>query len=211
MYIDRRGEDVNVADGTPVAGRLLAHELHDGVAHQILVGLNDLDLFSVYRNRDNGGADAKLEHARTHLRAALARVRQLASELDGGTGLQPATMTTSTAQPLTRADHARRELAVVLAEALRNALIHSDATTINVDVRATGAEIRATVADDGHGFDVGEALARGLGCGLTSMTERVRLAGGAIRVDSAPLGHTSIDISLPIKRETVAGATTSIR
>lgn len=179
-----------------VRGRRLARELHDGVAHLILVGLNDLDLFALYR-RGGGSAkaDAKLEHARDNLRDALEHVRALAAELAGVRGRGSDVR----GEPPSPDGAARRELAVVLGEALRNALVHSGARTINVAIKAASDGITATVTDDGCGFDArpGSAVRRGMG--LTSMAERIELAGGAFRVESSPRQHTRVSVTVPLR------------
>jgi signal transduction histidine kinase len=53
-----------------------------------------------------------------------------------------------------------------------------------------------TAEDFGHGFDL--TAARGNGFGLIGIRERVRLAGGGFRVDSASGTGTRIVVELPI-------------
>jgi len=94
----------------------------------------------------------------------------------------------------------RFALAAVVREALANVREHSKASHARLRVRATAACIRATVVDDGRGFDVERALvaaaARGR-LGLVGMSERVRLLGGHLAVDSRPGGPTTITVTLP--------------
>jgi signal transduction histidine kinase len=57
------------------------------------------------------------------------------------------------------------------------------------------------VADDGRGFVLSEQEARSdhlLHIGLETMTERVRLAGGELEVDSSPGGGTRISFEVPM-------------
>jgi signal transduction histidine kinase len=94
----------------------------------------------------------------------------------------------------------RFAIAAVVREALANVREHGRASHARLRVRATAASIRATVADDGRGFDVERALvaaaARGR-LGLVGMNERVRLLGGHLAVDSRPGGPTAITVTLP--------------
>jgi signal transduction histidine kinase len=94
----------------------------------------------------------------------------------------------------------RFAIAAVVREALANAREHGGASHARLRVRATAASIRATVADDGGGFDVEHALvaaaARGR-LGLVGMSERVRLLGGQLAVESRPGGPTTIAVTLP--------------
>ena len=94
----------------------------------------------------------------------------------------------------------RFAIAAVVREALANGREHGSASHARLRVRATALCIRATVVDDGRGFDVERALvaaaARGR-LGLVGMSERVRLLGGHLAVDSRPGGPTAITVTLP--------------
>jgi signal transduction histidine kinase len=94
----------------------------------------------------------------------------------------------------------RFAIAAVVREALANGREHGSASHVRLRARATAACIRATVVDDGRGFDVERALvaaaARGR-LGLVGMSERVRLLGGHLAVDSRPGGPTAITVTLP--------------
>ena len=85
-------------------------------------------------------------------------------------------------------------------EALRNCVKHSGAPTAQVSLRNTGKEIRLTVADSGHGFDVdSEALKKGLG--FTSMQDRLRIVGGKMQIRSKPKLGTRLEVSVPFALE----------
>src|SRR4030095_10404903 len=75
----------------------------------------------------------------------------------------------------------------VVQEALQNALEHSHANHVSVQVRTDSpAWLPLTVADDGVGFDVDAD--RGEGLGLVSMRERLEALGGHLHIDSKPAG-----------------------
>jgi signal transduction histidine kinase len=85
-----------------------------------------------------------------------------------------------------------------LREAIRNALVHSDTTRLEVTVGISESELHARVADTGREFSVEKATKAGKGVGLSSMRERVQLLGGVLRL-SIRLGHgTMVDISIPL-------------
>jgi signal transduction histidine kinase len=67
---------------------------------------------------------------------------------------------------------------------------------IEVQLREDSGEIHLIVSDSGRGFDV-EAAMKGKGLGLSSMRERVRLLNGTIKIDSKPMGGTSIHVRVP--------------
>jgi signal transduction histidine kinase len=87
----------------------------------------------------------------------------------------------------------------VLQEALHNAVKHSAAKRMAVELREASNEIHLIVADPGKGFDV-EAAIRGRGLGLTSMQERVRLVSGTISIESQPMSGTTVYIRVPFER-----------
>jgi signal transduction histidine kinase len=94
----------------------------------------------------------------------------------------------------------RFAIAAVVREALANAREHGRASHARLRARATTAYIRATVVDNGRGFAVERALAAAAAngrLGLAGMSERVRLLGGHLAVDSRPGGSTTITVTLP--------------
>ena len=61
----------------------------------------------------------------------------------------------------------------------------------------TEDELQITVADDGTGFNPGEAT--GGGFGLTGMRERVELAGGELSVLPGETAGTIVCAQLPVR------------
>jgi signal transduction histidine kinase len=84
----------------------------------------------------------------------------------------------------------------VAREALRNAINHADARNVWLRLDREGHEMRLTVEDDGAGFNV-ERVDSDAHFGLELMRERVELAGGIFRIDSAPSSGTRIVVRLP--------------
>jgi signal transduction histidine kinase len=85
----------------------------------------------------------------------------------------------------------------VLQEALHNAVKHSAARHIEVEVRGATDAIALTVRDSGVGFDP-EATMNNRGLGLVSMQERVGLVRGEISITSKPTGGTEIRVRVPV-------------
>jgi len=84
----------------------------------------------------------------------------------------------------------------VAQESLRNAVKHSGTQRAEISLNEFGDELELVVRDWGKGFDSqGKTPKRGLG--LTSMKERVRLAGGVLDIESAPREGTRIRARLP--------------
>ena len=91
----------------------------------------------------------------------------------------------------------------VLQQAVDNAIRHSGERRIEVQLREHRDEIHLVVRDSGKGFNV-ETATRGRGLGLTSMRERVRLVNGTIAIDSKLRGGTTIDVRIPLSRQSNA-------
>lgn len=93
----------------------------------------------------------------------------------------------------------------VVQEALNNAAKYAcgpdvpagaGATGVSVTLHRGGGELRATVEDDGPGFDPEEAASRGR-LGIAGMRERAELAGGTLEVESAPGEGTTVFLRVP--------------
>ncbi|MCD9030408.1 PAS domain S-box protein [Luteimonas sp. Y-2-2-4F] len=78
-------------------------------------------------------------------------------------------------------------------EALTNALRHAGAGRVTLRLQGHAQGLDLHVEDDGAGFDPEEVDK----LGLVIMRERAQLAGGALRVDSAPRRGTRVQASLP--------------
>jgi signal transduction histidine kinase len=66
-----------------------------------------------------------------------------------------------------------------------------------VAVQRLGGQLRATVEDDGPGFDVAAARRRGR-LGLVGMAERAALCGGTVEIESQPGGGTTVYLRIPL-------------
>jgi PAS domain S-box-containing protein len=84
----------------------------------------------------------------------------------------------------------------VLQEALQNAVKHSGAPDVSVEVHGSQDGIRLIVSDSGIGFDWPHAL-NGRGLGLISMRERLRLVNGELSIQSEPGRGTTILARVP--------------
>jgi signal transduction histidine kinase len=85
----------------------------------------------------------------------------------------------------------------IVQEALRNVVKHSGAPEVNVDLSGLGDRIELCVSDSGVGFDP-ESEKGKEGLGLLSMSERLRLIGGDLTVESEPSHGTRIRVRIPL-------------
>jgi signal transduction histidine kinase len=87
----------------------------------------------------------------------------------------------------------------VLQEALHNAVRHSRVNHFDVRLRGIGDALQLTVRDEGVGFDVA-AASRGVGLGLTSMKERLKLIGGELLIESQSEHGTTVKARAPVRQ-----------
>jgi len=202
----------------------LGFDLHDGPLQDVAVLAGDLDTLSRRIDATLGGSPlgrellAQLEDAIAVARFLDGDLRDLATSLDG-TGLSRAPFDDVVAGLLrkftARAD-AEVDLAIVgetdnltdsqkitltrvIQEALANVREHSGAENVRVDIDARGQQVRATITDDGAGFDVEEGMRRAGShgrMGLAGMVERVRLLGGVCDITSRPGAGTEISLTI---------------
>ena len=91
-------------------------------------------------------------------------------------------------------------------EALLNALRHSAASRVEVEIEYLPRKLRVVVRDDGTGIDP-ETLRTGRKShwGLTGMQERAASIGAKVRVWSKRGKGTEVEISMPIRRPAKSG------
>jgi signal transduction histidine kinase len=89
----------------------------------------------------------------------------------------------------------------ILQEAINNAVRHSGATSVIVEMKEEPPLLRVAVLDDGRGFDTTtvQTSASGSqrdGFGLQGITERAKLIGGAFQVQSAAGKGTRVTLTM---------------
>lgn len=199
--------------------RRIAATLHDGVVQQLAA-----TSFAVAgeAQRVAGSGDSELSH-RLHtlagtVRDAIAGLRSLlvdiyppslstsglASALSdlarttSGSGAAVDVHVDETVAGALPAD-ARESAFRVAQEALRNAVRHSDASSIVVTLERSDGGPQLTITDDGRGFDVTSALTpdRPGHFGLHLMADAASASGSRLEVASAPGSGTHLRVSWP--------------
>lgn len=198
--------------------RTISRELHDEVG-QVLTAIKVELAVAQHGIESTGGDPALLEDARSITEGALVTVRDLSHLLHPSLlddlGL-PAAVEWYV-QGFSRRHNIRVEYRQtgmeerlapevevsfyrIVQEALTNVLRHSSATACSVSLRRMASTVRATIEDNGVGFDLasldGNRLHTGLG--LLSMRERALRLGGALRVESVPGEGSIVTVDLPV-------------
>ena len=185
--------------------RRIERDLHDGAQARLVALAMDLGMAEERFDRDPEGARELVEKARDEAKLALAELRDLAR------GMRPALLaerglpeairalasrtqlpTTVTVEPGARVAPAVESAAYfVVAEALTNAVKHSGAARLSVDVTRDGNLLVVQVGDDGDGGADAE------GSGLTGLRKRIEALDGALRIASPPGGPTLLHAEIP--------------
>jgi signal transduction histidine kinase len=93
---------------------------------------------------------------------------------------------------------ARTILYRIAQEALTNVAKHAKANKVSVSVEERDDGFLVRVEDDGRGFSMPEALRPRPGhLGMGAMRERAEIAGGWLRVDSAPGTGATVEFWIP--------------
>jgi signal transduction histidine kinase len=197
------------SDATETAAaelRRIERDLHDGAqARLIAVGMT-LRAVEQLMPADAGAALALVAEARETSSRALEDLRDLVRGIYppvlADRGLADAIRALALDAPLTVDTEISlpRDLPMpvaaaayfAIAEAITNAVRHSDADAVDVAVTCAGGMLRATVTDDGHGgADPAE------GTGLSGVERRLATFDGVLAVSSPSGGPTIIAIEVP--------------
>lgn len=119
----------------------------------------------------------------------------LAEDFSKRTGM-PCQFLMNAGEPILCDTHATAVFRVVQ-ESLTNVARHARATRVHVSVTRGDHGYELHVSDNGCGFDPAAPRKRDA-YGLLGMSERARLIGASLQVDSAPGAGTVVSISIPI-------------
>jgi PAS domain S-box-containing protein len=193
----------------------ISRELHDRVAHAMVIVSQSLELYETLEQSDPERARAKMNLAKDSTLEAMSLTRDLSWELrsaevqeEGLSAALSSLLEVSVPPGVECAlsvkgdeallpSHVREQLFVILREGVRNAVSHSEAGRMDVEVRVSTEEVAGCVRDDGRGFAEEDVYAGG---GLRSMKERAEVVGGTFKVSSGQGVGTTIRVSIPMKR-----------
>lgn len=88
----------------------------------------------------------------------------------------------------------------IIQESLSNIGKHARAEHVSVSIHREKGRVSFTVEDDGRGFELGrikQGNLTGSGMGLDIMSQRARMIGGSLKIESAPGKGTRIRLHVP--------------
>jgi PAS domain S-box-containing protein len=197
----------------------IATELHDDTVQVMTATLLSLDRVTrSARARGDEAVAESVEDARRMLTAAVERTRhlmfelrppllasaglvaaieQLLAELEAESGIDAAIEAGIPRLPETVESLGYR----TIVELLSNVRRHAGAAHVEVTLAVEDGALRGVVVDDGSGFVVQNALDRrrkALHLGLDAATQRLRLAGGDLQIDSTVGSGSRVSFRVPI-------------
>ncbi len=91
----------------------------------------------------------------------------------------------------------RRSLLMAIKETLNNAVKHSAATELHLQIHWRGQQLMVVVQDNGKGFDM--AAEKSSRNGLKNMAKRMNELGGHCHINSQPGQGCRVEFSIPLK------------
>jgi signal transduction histidine kinase len=198
----------------------IAHQIHDTAAQSMVSAFRFLDAARAYAAGHPGkSVDEFLESASDRLVTAIKEVRAVLADLvpPGLEELGPSQAIRGRMKALTAEsgiemtlegdlprldDWVEQALYGMTTEALTNAVRHSHATAVKVELRVVRNRALVIIHDNGQGFDPAAAERRraGGGLGLLGIARQSRWLGGSASVRSLIGSGTLVRISIPIAR-----------
>ncbi|HUB78866.1 MAG TPA: two-component regulator propeller domain-containing protein [Bryobacteraceae bacterium] len=138
-----------------------------------------------------------IDPRRDDMRNLVRRLRQLAGETLEPLGVEWRLDAAAGIEHLAFSPDQRRNLFLIVKEAVHNAARHSGCRRLAVQIEVRQGRCLVTVSDDGRGFPDGDAES---GNGLANMRARAAALGGSIAAGTAPGGGAEIVLSFPLSR-----------
>jgi two-component system, NarL family, sensor histidine kinase UhpB len=195
----------------------IGSDLHDGLGQDLTGIALMLRGIGAQLRKEGSAACADIEDVISLVNAAIESTRTLArglspvsAERDGLTAaLQalaaraterygiPVTFAARVSQPLPFDETAATHVYRIAQEALTNAMRHSRATAVTIELAASGGELKLEIADNGDGFPPA-SIDGSNGLGLRIMRYRAQMLGGNLAFDRAPSGGAAVRCSCPL-------------
>lgn len=196
--------------------RRISRELHDEVGQSLLVVRLYLEMIQGMVGDENKQASAKLAETRKVVEDTIVEMRRLISALSPSV-LQALGLPASIRQfvrNLGRTFPGRVRVRMseldelpegpkimmyrLVQECFTNAVKHSCADNVSLQVSRKNGSVCMKLHDDGVGFDVKDAARKRESFGLAGMRERVALLGGEIDIQTTPGQGTRVSIAIPV-------------
>lgn len=194
----------------------ISRELHDEVGQSLLVVRLYLEMIEAMVGDDNQKVSDKLADTRKVVEDTIIEMRRLISALRPSV-LEALGLPASIRQFVRNLDRTfpgqvdvhmsdldelpegpKIMMYRLVQECFTNAVKHSCADNVSLQVSRSNGSVCMQLQDDGVGFDVDEAARKRESFGLSGMRERVALLGGEIDIQTTPGEGTKVSIAIPV-------------
>ena len=143
-----------------------------------------------------------IDPRRDDLASVVRRVREYAGDVLAGRGVRWACTTSGHLEHVGLEPHVRRNLFLLLKEAVTNVGRHAAARSVFLHIELTNHELRAELRDDGCGFDPSAIAQREESdrYGIASMRMRADRLGARLMIDSSPGRGTTLAVHMRVRR-----------
>ena len=134
---------------------------------------------------------------RDHLADLVRRMRREAEDVCAPRDIKLTFHAPDEARDLRLGVDIRRDLFLIVKEAINNAARHSRCQQVAIELQVSAPWLTLDIADDGVGFDL---VSENDGCGLENMTRRAKALGGELTIRSSINEGTTIHLRAPFTR-----------
>ena len=164
----------------------------DSAVHHLKLARNLMRQSQVDLHRSVWGLRSRAEEHFTLTNALLTSAGQITDD----TGIRVDVKTAGEARPLS--EIIEENLLRIGQEAITNAVKHSAATAVAIELKYDPAKVVLKVADNGRGFDPETCVGPKDGhFGLLGIRERTERLGGQVHITSTPGSGTSVTVEIP--------------
>lgn len=206
---DNNDFNESIIRGQDLERKRLSMELHDSVGQKLVAMKYMMALFKI--SNDLSGIDKLNESMNEAIDEIRSITHDLSSEVVNELGLEKAiqqllektgsglnsayTFNYELPQGLDLQEDVSKMLYRIIQEALSNAMKHSKAKALTLNIKYQNKQIIMEITDNGQGFDVSKTAAFGIG--LRNIKQRVTFLNGFIKIASNIGEGTTIKIKVP--------------
>jgi len=139
-----------------------------------------------------------IDPRRDDLRSFVTRVRQFTGDLLDGRGIAWQLKAPQESELVKLSPVQRRQLFLLVKEALHNIARHSQAASVSIHLAVAGRRLTLEIRDDGRGFDPAAVSPESGGNGLRSLRQRAAALGARLEIDAAPGRGTRLFLDAPV-------------
>jgi len=139
-----------------------------------------------------------IDPRRDDLRSFVTRVRQFTGDLLDGRGVAWQLRAPQESELVKLSPVQRRQLYLLVKEALHNVARHSGAAAVSITLTISGRTLSLEIRDDGRGFDPAAVQPDTGHQGLRSLRARAAVLGARLEIDTAPGQGTRLFLEAPL-------------